>query len=467
MQPTCSALALSAALLVPVLAGPAAAQTLQEALAQAYSSNPTLLAARAQLRAVDENVPQALAGWRPTVSVSSNAGILDGHNRQRLARGSGGIATDASREIYQNSVTVTQPVFRGGRTVAGTRRAENQVLAQRARLLATEQQVMSDTVTAYVAVIRDQELLRLNVNNEQVLAEQLRATNERFRVGEITRTDVAQAESRLAGARANRANAEGNLQISRATFQQRVGAAPQRLTAPQPLRPPVASAQEAAQLAAVNNPTVVATLFDEAGARDNIDIQTATLLPTVSISGQAARNDNSGQTGIRQTFSQVTASLTVPIYQGGGEYAAVRQARQTAQQARGLVDEQRRTVSQAATQAWEQLQSSKTQVESVRAAIRASEIALDGVQREAIVGSRTTLDVLNAEQELLQNRTNLVQALATVVTQSYTLASTIGRLTAADLGLAVEQYDQRAYYNAVRNRWIGLGDYSGTAADRR
>ncbi|MDN3565484.1 TolC family outer membrane protein [Paeniroseomonas aquatica] len=470
MKLTRPLLALATALLAPAalpgLMPSAAAQTLPDALAQAYANNPTLLAARAQLRAVDENVPQALAGWRPTVSISSSASVLDASTRSRPRGAPGATYTDSDRQIYQNSVTITQPVFRGGRTVAGTRRAENQVLAQRARLLATEQQVMQDTVTAYVNVIRDQELLRLNINNEQVLTEQLRATNERFRVGEITRTDVAQAESRLAGARSNRAQAEGTLQISRSVFQRLVGLPPQNLLAPQPLRPPVLNAQDAALAAAQNNPNVVALLFDEAGARDNINLQLATLLPQVNVSGQTFRNDGAALPNTRQTGTQLTASLTVPIYQGGAEYAVVRQARQSAQQARQQVEDQRRIVGQSATQAWEQLQSSKAQVDSVRAQIRAAEIALDGVQREAIVGSRTTLDVLNAEQELLNARTSLVQALSTVVSQSYALASTVGRLTAGDLGLAVEPYDMRAYYNEVRNRWFGLGDYSGVAERR-
>lgn len=462
MRLTRTALALSTALLVPpalLTAGarPASGQTLQEALAMAYANNPTLLAARANLRAVDENVPQALAGWRPTVSIASSVGWTDSRTRTRTT------STETDRTLNSNSLTVTQPLFRSGRTLASTRRAENQVLAQRARLFATEQQVLSDSVTAYVNVIRDQELLQLNINNEQVLAEQLRATNERFRVGEITRTDVAQAESRLAGARAARSQAEGNLQVSRAIFQRLVGAPPQRLLAPQPLRPPVRSAQEAAQLAAANNPNVVAALFDEAGARDNVDIQISTLLPQLSLQGQAFRNGNSLQTGTVLEGAQATINLTLPIYQGGAEYAAVRQARQQAVQLRQVVGEQRRLVTQQATAAWEELISRRAQVESVRAQIRAAEIALDGVQREAIVGSRTTLDVLNAEQELLNARTSLVQALSQVVTASYLLASTLGRLTAQDLGLPVELYDMRAYYNAVRNRWFGLGDYSEQA----
>jgi outer membrane protein len=469
---------LAAATLVPaalMLAAPgAAAQTLTEALARAYGTHPALQQLRAQLRQVDENVPQALSGWRPTVGVSVSGGGQDSRSRalvrsfdiEALDFVSRGVTRHTERQLLTSQLTVTQPLFRGGRTVAGTRRAENLVLAQRARLLSQEQQVLGDSVSAFVNVILSQELLRLRVNNEQVLSEQLRATNERFRVGEITRTDVAQAESRLAQARALRSQAEGDLQTSRASYLRQIGTAPGQLVAPQPLRPPVANAQEAAAAAATNNPAVIAQMFEEAAARDAVAIQISNLQPQLSLQGQAFRFDNPNTQHTRLTGAQILAQLTFPLYQGGAEYAVVRQARQAATTARQQTEDQRREVSRVATQAWEQLQSARAQVESQRAAIRSSEIALDGVQREAIVGSRTTLEVLNAEQELLQNRTDLVRALATLVFQSYTLASSVGRLTAQDLGLAVELYDMTAYYNVVRNRWFGLGDYSGEAERR-
>ncbi len=468
MTLTRSALLLAAAATLAPWGG-TQAQTLQEALANAYANNPTLLTARAQLRVVDENVPQALAGWRPTVSITSSAGVLDAHSRSRTLNGRGeqlGIYSHLERQTMSHAVTATQPIFRGGRTVASTRRAENQVFAQRARLLATEQQVMNDGANAYVAVIRDAELVRLNTNNEQVLSEQLRATNERFRVGEITRTDVAQAESRLALARSQRAQAEGNLQASRAVFVRVLGLAPQRLAAPQPLRAPVRTQQEATQVAAANNPAVVAALFDEAAGRDFINVQMAQLLPQASIQAQGFRNDNPTLPHTRLTGAQITANVTVPIYQGGAEHSQVRQARQDAQRLRAVVDDQRNTAIQQAAQAWETLASTRAQADAVRAQIRAAEIALDGVQREAIVGSRTTLDVLNAEQELLNARTSLVQSLASVVNASYALAAALGRLTAQDLRLPVQAYDMRAYYNAVRDRWVGLGDYSNVATGR-
>jgi outer membrane protein len=449
---------------------PAAAQTLQEALAQTYANNPTLATARAQLRVVDENVPQALAGWRPTVSLSGSAGYTDGSVRSRATLPNGqrvGVTTDQDRPVGSLAATVTQPLYRGGRTVAATRRAENQVLAQRARLLAAEQQVLQDTVSAYVNVIRFQEEVRLNVNNVQVLQRQLDATNERFRVGEITRTDVAQAESRLAGSRAARADSEGQLQIARSTFQRVVGLAPARLTAPQPLRPAVRSGQDAMQVAALNNPAVVAALFDEAAGRDFVDVQLSALLPQASLQAQAFRNDNQQSAGTRIAGESLTATLTVPLYQGGAEYAAVRQARQDANRLRQVVDDQRRTASQQASQAWETLVSARATVDSVRSQIRAAEIALDGVQREAVVGSRTTLDVLNAEQELLNARVSLVRALANVVTASHSVAQAVGRLTARDLALPVALYDQEAYYRAVRDRWAGLGDYAAPQAVRQ
>lgn len=455
------------------------AQSIQEALALTYNNNPTLLAARAQLRGVDEGVPQALAGWRPTVVMAGSVAAADVRTRSQTQqfRSDGSFfwrdpAFPQSTTIRQErtpasaTVTLTQPIYRGGRTTAQTRQAENLVLAQRARLLATEQLVLGDAISAYISVIQNGELLRLNINNEQVLARQLQATNERFRVGEITRTDVAQAESRLAGARTARTQAEGTLQVARATYERVIGEAPRRLTNPQPLQTPVRSSAEAQATAVANNPNVIAALFNAASARDNIDVQASALMPQVSATAQAFRQDNTQIAHTRQNGGQATLNLSVPLYQGGAEYSTIRQARQVAQQNLTQVDEARRTAAQAAAQSWETLNSARAAVVSVRVQIRAQEIALDGVQREAIVGSRTTLDVLNAEQELLNARTSLVNALAAVVTASYSLAGSVGRLTAQDLGLNVEIYDMTAYYNAVRNRWAGLGDYS-TAAVRR
>ncbi len=457
-----------ALLATSVAAGGARAQprTLQDALAAAYSNNPTLQAARAQLRATDEGVPQALAGWRPTVVLSTAVGYGDGSFRN-ASRQTGTVVNQRNnRDIFTEQATLTQPLFRGGATRAGTNQADNRVFAQRARLMVTEQQVFTDTVNAYVTVIQQQQVLQLNINNEQVLARQLQATQDRFRVGEITRTDVAQAEAALAGARATRETSEGNLQTARGNYRRYVGELPDRLVEPQPLKQPVKSQAEAVQLAIRNNPNVVASLFDDAAARDNIDLQFAQLLPQVSLQAQAARSDNATIYGQRSIGGQVLVNATVPVYQGGAEYSRVRQARQSEQQARRTVDDLRRHAAQQATAGWEMLVAARAAIESTRAQIRANQIALEGVQREAIVGSRTTLDVLNAEQALLNSRVTLVQNLSNLITASYTLTSALGRLTARDLNLNVPLYDDTAYYNAVRGRLFGLSDYAVTQPGR-
>ncbi len=432
--------------------------TLQDALAAAYANNPSLQAARAQLRSVDENVPTALAGWRPQVILSGSAGTAFG---TQISTTSGREINSAQgRAVAVATGTVTQPLYRGGRTRAGTNRAENQVSSQRAKLIATEEQLFSDTVNAYVNVIQSTEILSLNVNNEQVLQRQLQATNDRFRVGEITRTDVAQAEAAFAGATATRETAEGNLQTARATYQRLVGDLPDQLVEPQPIKLPTRTLEEAKALAGANNPNVIAALFQNASDKDNFDLQYSALMPNVSLQGTGSYSQNSTQKGITTQGGQIVAALSVPIYQGGAEYSAIRAARQTEEQSRRLVDDARRTAVQQAISAWETYQAARSTIESTRSQIRSNQIALEGTQREAIVGSRTTLDVLNAEQLLLNSRTTLVQNLANLVTASYSVASAVGRLTARDLSLQVPYYDETAYYNAVRDRWIGTGDYA-------
>ncbi len=443
-----------------VSAGPAFSQarTLQDALSEAYANNPTLQSNRALLRATDEGVPQALAGWRPTIALAGSVGYGDGTFRNASRGSFAPTTTRNSRDIFSDQATLTQPLYRGGATRAGTSAADNRVFGQRARLLATEQLVFTNTINAYVGVIQAQQLLQLNINNEQVLARQLQATNDRFRVGEITRTDVAQAEAALAGARATRQTSEGNLQTARATYRQLVGELPDQLVEPQPIKLPIKNQAEVIQLSSANNPNVIAALFDDAAAKDNIDLAFSQLMPQLSLQASAARSDNSSIYGQRSIGGQVLLNASVPIYQGGAEYSKVRQAKQQEQQARKNIEDVRRQSIQQATAAWETLQATRATIDSTRAQIRANRIALEGTQREAIVGSRTTLDVLNAEQTLLNSQVTLVQNLANLVTNSYAVAAAIGRLTARDLNLNVPLYDETAYYNAVRQKLFGVND---------
>ncbi len=432
--------------------------TLQEALAAAYSNTPSLQSARAQLRATDEGVPAALAGWHPTVVLNGTAGPAFGNQISGIPPFQ--VASKQGRALVTGSATLTQPVYRGGRTTAATNKADNLVLSARAKLIATEEQLFSDSVNAYVGVIQATDLLALNVNNEQVLARQLQATNDRFRVGEITRTDVAQAEAALAGATATRQTSEGNLQTARATYQRLIGDLPDKLVEPQPLKLPTKTLEEAKALSAANNPTVIAAIFQNASDKDNFDLQYAQLMPTASIQATAGYTQNSTQKNLKTDTGQILANVTVPLFQGGSEYAAIRQARQAEQSSRKLIDDARRTAVQQAISAWETYQAAKSTIDSTRTQIKANEVALEGTQREAIVGSRTTLDVLNAEQTLLNSRTTLVQNLAALVTASYQVANAVGRLTARDLNLPVPLYDETAYYQAVKSRWIGTGDYA-------
>ncbi len=439
--------------------------TLAEALGIAYETNPQLTGERAHLRSTDENVPTALAGWRPTIAVTGFYGYGAGKYEEAQAATIFSPATELTvknnRVESSETATVTQYIYRGGRTTSTTHEAVNSVYAERARLIAEEETVFSDTVNAYVTLVEDIQLLALDRANEQVLGDELRAISDRFRVGELTRTDVAQAQAALAAAIATRQTAEGTLQTARATFVRQVGVMPPNdLADPQPLKLPVKSEIEASDLSAQNNPTVIAALFNQAQLRDAVDVAFSALAPNLSVQGSAL-NTNGASLARNNTYGgQVLLNFTVPIYQGGAEYAAIRQARQNYLQAVRQTEDARRAAREQAVQAWDTLVAARASIASSRIAVRASQIALEGVEREALVGSATTQDVLIQQQNLLSAQITLVQNITSVVTASYGVISAIGRLTAKDLGLNVPLYDETAYYNAVRDRLWGTGDHA-------
>lgn len=434
-------------------ATPAGAQTIEDALSAAYRSNPQILAERARLRATDEGVPRALSNWRPTVTLSGQAGKAQDNNRARNDSGNT-VFTDRSRTPEQANLQVSQPLYRGGRTVAETNRAENLVQRGRAQLKGAEQTVLLDAATAYTNLLRDQAVLELNINNEQVLQRQLDAVRDRFSVGEVTRTDVSQAEARLSRARADRIQAEGNLASSRATYQKVIGELPGRLTSAQlPRNLPQSETQ--ALNAAAENPNVVSARFTERAAADDVDLVAGEQLPSVNLTGDLTRSQETQTRGFERDTSQILLTLTVPLYQAGSTDARVREAKQTANQRRIEIDDALRRAREDATRSWEALTTARARIVAFQAQIRAAEIALEGVQQEARVGSRTVLDVLDAEQELLTARVNLVQSQRDEIVAGYQLAAATGRLGAAELGLKVEIYDPAANYNSTRSRWIG------------
>ncbi len=422
------------------------AETLEQALATAYNNNPTLRAQRAAQRAVDETVSQARAGWRPTVTVSAAAS----EKRSDTNRSSAVTTTPLSIGI-----SITQPIYRGGRTVNGTQQAEANVLAGRAQLLAVEQLVLRETVAAYVDVLRDQATVQLNQNNMAVLQRQLDATRDRFEVGEVTRTDISQAEARLSRARSDFIQAEGTLEISRANYTNLVGHPPENLERVPALTGLPRTQEEALEGALARNPDLVAANSAEQASDFAARAGRGALMPTVSVIGDITHFEEAAVSGLDTDTATITARLSVPLYQSGSQQSKVRQLRQTNNQRRIEVEESRRDVIEEVTQAWERLNTATARIRSRADQVAAAELALDGVRQEAEVGSRTVLDVLDAEQELLDARVALVAIERDEYVAGFDLRAAVGRLTAQDLGLSVEIYDPTDYYRAVKNKLIG------------
>lgn len=435
-----------AAFLVAISTVPVSAQTLQDAFIATYQNNPTLQAERSSLRTTDEGVPQAVGRWRPTVELQNQAAI----RREGIGLGS----NEDTRRLFSTILEVNQNLYEGGGTTYRIKQAEAQVEAARAVLMETEQAVLFDAVTAFMNVVRDQAIIDLNKQNESRLGRQLEATSDRFEVGEVTRTDVAQAESRLAGAQADRIASEGDLEVSRAFYQQIVGELPGVLRAPVDHPDVPLTKDEAIALAADRNPTVRAAEKVFEAADVTVRVQAASLLPNVDLTAQLGRELTRGSSGDSDTdLMTLTGNLTVPIYQQGIVSSQVREARQAAAEAQDDVIEARRAVLEDSTSAWETYVSAVAQIEAREAEVRATEIALEGVEQEAAVGSRTVLDVLDAEQELLDAQVNLVEAQRNETVARYDLIQAVGGLSAREMGLSTDLYDPEAYYNSVRDKY--------------
>jgi outer membrane protein len=429
------------------------AQTLTQALAEAYNTNPQLLAQRALLRATDEQVPQALSGWRPTVNFTGQVG----GNRASFTAAK---LPSQYSTFFSNTVNlqVSQPVYSGGRTLAQTRQAMNTVESTRAQTLAIETSVLQAVAQAYLDVVRDQALLEVDRNNVQVLRKQLEATQDRFRVGEVTRTDVAQAEASLAQAIGTETAAEGTLATSRAEYVRAVGHQPGILLLPRERPALPATREETESLAANNNFSVISANFAELAARDNIDVVKSQLLPQISLVGDVQRlfAPSTTLSGSRENLASVSAQMTWNLYEGGALYSQTRQAEQTVGQRLSQVDDARRFAVQTATDAWETLKSARASISSFAAAVRAAQIALEGTQQEALVGTATTLDVLIQNQTLLTTQQQLITAEHDAAVAEFNVAAAIGRLTAADLHLPVQLYDMERHFKRVRDKWAGF-----------
>jgi outer membrane protein len=425
----------------------ASAETLSEALASAYSSNPTLRAERARQRGTDEQVPQALSGWRPTVTAQGTVAQTWSDTN----------VTPKSENTPANvTISLSQPIFRGFKTVNGTLQAEANVQAGRQNLLSVEQDILFQGIQAYMNVIRDRQIVALRQKNVNVLRQELNAANERFKVGEITRTDVAQSRARLAQAQAEVASATATLAASVANYENVIGHKPGSLKYPRIAKLP--RSLDAAQAAALEiNPNILAAAYVEEAANHNIKVVKGDLLPELDVTASATVTDDPGSGVERSNSEQIEGVLTVPLYEAGRVYSAVRESKQIASQRRLEVIEAGRAVRENVSTSWHLLESARQAVQADKVQVSANQLALDGVRQEYLVGSRTTLDVLDAEAELVTARIALVSVERDQVVSAYQILGSVGTLTARNLHLSVDYYDVEENYLAVRNKWFGTG----------
>ena len=433
------------------------ADTLLGALVQAYQNNPQLNAQRAAVRVADENVPQALSGYRPRVSLT--ASLAEQYLNIKSQTATGPVTTSSLGPVQTYGGTITQTLFNGFQTASRTRQAEALVSGARETLRQTEQTVLLAAVTAYMNLLRDGAILELQRRNVEVLQEQLRQTRDRFNVGEVTRTDVAQSESRLAAGRSQMLAAESNYVTSRATYRQVIGVEPGKLAPGMPVdRLSPHLLPQAIVTGRARHPSVTTAMFNVDAAVFQVKIAESALYPTLNLVGAAQKTFGSATspTSLETLSASIAGQLTVPVYAGGQEYALIRQTKETLSQRRIDLDTARDQVQQVVVQSWGQLEAAKAQILATQAQVTAAEIALNGVREEARVGQRTTLDVLNAQQELVNARVALVTAQRDRVVASFTLLAAVGRLSPQVLSLNVPIYDPITHYHQVRDTWAGM-----------
>ena len=431
------------------------AASLEEALMAAYDNNPTLLGQRASLRATDESVPQALSGWRPVVTGTGTLGLLSNETDS-------GTTTSSDRDYFSAAITATQNLYAGGETEKNVEAAEASVYAARARLEVSEQTILFEAATAYLDVLRDVAVLDLNQQNEARLKRQLEATQDRFDVGEVTRTDVAQAESRLSRARAETISAAGTLETSKAAYVQVVGEEISGSVSAPILNLGLPESRDAAISTSVaRNPSVKARRYDYDAAKLAIDVKFASTKPSLDLVGSTSYKNDVSAENYSSREASIKLSLNVPIYQGGVVSSQVREAKELASVAQIQIEQEKRDVIEVATSSWENLKATRAQIEAQQDEVRATTIAFEGVEQEASVGSRTVLDVLDAEQELLDAKVNLVKTKRNEIVAQFALLSSVGGLTMRQLGLSDKLYDETGHFDEVRDVWYGYGGNEG------
>jgi len=439
--------------LVPFVAGGVRAQetfTLRDALALAYETNPRLEAERANLRATDEEVAKALSGWRPNLGVSGSYGYTSNEiNTFGLP-----IPEGHPRDV---TVTLAQPLFTG-QTIPKTRQANAQVRAGRFQLISVEQLVLLAAARAYFDVIADEALLAFRRDNVMLLSGQLSMTQERVNVGDITVTDLQLVQARLAGANAEVATAEARLAASRAAFERAIGRPAESLER-MPALPPVPEGQMQAQALAIENNPDLNTAREQARVADAaVDVATGSLLPSLSVQGQYRKSRDQVGVGVELESTSVMAQLRVPIYQGGIEYAGVRQAKQSRSQAVFSISDVERQVRQSLDAAWQATIAARLSIVLHEQQLEAARLAYEGFAEGVRAGERSTYDLLNSALELLGAQVALTDARRQYSISTLELTVAEGGLTARALNLPVMFYDPQLYYDRNAHRWFGLGD---------
>jgi outer membrane protein len=451
----------------------AAADTIEQVLSYAYQNNPQLNAQRANQRGVDENVPQALSGYRPKVSatVSGGAQYTDSTATNTFLGVTTQTRTKATQYPYTLGATAVQTLYNGNQTANKTRAAESQVLAGREALRVLEEQVLLSAATAYMDVLRDFAVVEVQRNNVRVLEETLHQTNERYDAREVTKTDVAQAQGQLAAARFALQASESQLATSRSTYRRIIGIEANSLKPAAPVdRLAPGSLAAAVERGLTENPNVTAAMHGVDVAYLAVKINEGALFPVVTVQANAQKQ-YAPQPGItNQTTASVIGQVTIPIFQGGAEYSLIRQSQDTVAQQRFTLDQVRDQTRAGVVQAWSQLGAAKIQVEQAQAQITASEEALNGIREEARNGTRTTFDVLTAQQNLINARVSLLTSQHDRVVASYSLVSSVGALSPQALVLNTPVYDPTVHYDQVRDAWVGLrspdsGQFAYAAAD--
>lgn len=441
------------------LTSPALAQTLPDALVRAYQNNPQLNAERARQRATDENVPQALAGYRPQLNGTLTGGLLGVRNLLP-----DNTVQSSTLRSWSAGFTVRQTLLDGFKTANSVRQAESQVLAGREALRNMEQSVFLDVVTAYTNVYAFQSLVEAQRASVTFLRETLTATRRRLDAGDVTPTDVAQSEARVARGLADLNAAEVNLAVAQATYQSVVGVAPGRLAPSEPVDRLLPNARDqAVAVGRREHPTLVGATHDVDTAQAAIKIAESALFPTLAVQGTLSRDVNTDTTlsTARTDVASVVAQGNIPLYDGGLASSQIRQAKEQLSQVRILLDRARSQVDLAVAAAWATNEGGRIAVTASESEVRAATLALQGVQREAQAGQRTTLDVLNSLQDLTAGRARLIAAQRDRVVASYTLLAAIGRLDHKKLTLATADYEPQVHYHQVRDAWFGLRTPSG------